>query len=220
MGESIAPFRVLSSRLGIIPYRQRVLDSDAAGVEGFPNLADWLSEAESKWSQFGSGDMTLVEQLDYYGKLSSQFPLAPIRLVYAKAGTLPAAAIVMDEDAVIDHKLYWMRLDSIEEGHFLATIINSETARKAAEHLQSRGQWGARDFDKVMFTLPIPRFDPSIGAHRAIVSAGEKATECAETVELDRDMYFTTARKRIRDALKKDGVSKKIEALVSKLLEV
>jgi hypothetical protein len=37
--------------------------------------------------------------------------------------------------------------------------------------LQSRGQWGARDFDKVMFTLPIPRFDSAASLHRDLAKA-------------------------------------------------
>jgi len=46
--------------------------------------------------------------LNYINQLSSQFPIAPLRVVYAKAGTLPAACLLRDERGVVDHKLYWM----------------------------------------------------------------------------------------------------------------
>ena len=52
--------------------------------------------------------MSLVQQFDYYGKLGSQFPIASLRMVYAKAGSQPAACLLRDKRAVIDHKLYWM----------------------------------------------------------------------------------------------------------------
>jgi hypothetical protein len=52
---------------------------------------------------------------------------------------------------------------------YLASIFNSETARSRTENLQSRGQWGACDFDKVIFNLgfqPPPRL-----AWREVVAA-------------------------------------------------
>ena len=51
------------------------------------------------------------------------------------------------------------RSSSACEARYLVAILNSETARERVEAYQSRGQWGARDFDKVIFNLPIPRFD-------------------------------------------------------------
>ena len=42
--------------------------------------------------------MSFREQLDYFGKLSSQFPIQRLRVAYAKAGTKPAA-VVIDDDA-------------------------------------------------------------------------------------------------------------------------
>ena len=64
-----------------------------------------------------------------------------------------AAAILRDDPAAIEHKLYWAGVDTIEEARYLAAILGSEAARRKIEGLQSRGQWGARDFDKVMFTF-------------------------------------------------------------------
>ena len=57
------------------------------------------------------------------------------------------------------------------EGHFLAAVLNSEAARSRVAHLQSRGQWGARDFDKVVFELPIPAYDSSSALHQELVLA-------------------------------------------------
>ena len=60
----------------------------------------------------------LGSTIDYYGKLSAQLPIPRLRVVYAKAGTLPAACVVRDEQ-IIDHMLYWMSLHSELEGHYL-----------------------------------------------------------------------------------------------------
>ena len=48
------------------------------------------------------------------------------------------------------------RFSSLAEARYLIAMLNSETTRQRAEHLQSRGQWGARHFDRYMLTLPSP----------------------------------------------------------------
>src|SRR5690606_25680675 len=131
-------------------------------------------------------------------------------VVYSKAGTLPAAAIVEDTRAAIDHKLYWTSVTTREEGLYLAAVLSSETARKKVETLQSRGQWGARDFDKVMFTLPIPRFDPKNPLHGELAVAGAEAEKTAAKVDISDGMHFQTARRRVREALAESGVAARI----------
>lgn len=63
--------------------------------------------------------------------------------MYSASGTLPAAAFLTDGRGIVEHKLYWTRVDSELEGCYLLAILNSDTTHKHAEHLQSRGQWGA-----------------------------------------------------------------------------
>jgi hypothetical protein len=153
-----------------------------------------MGEAEAQWNEHGVSDMKLAERWNYHNELGAQFPIRPIRVVYAKAGTLPAAAIVEDGRAVIDHMLYWAAVADRREGLYLASILGSETARKKVEGLQARGQWGARHFDKVMFTLPIPRFDAALGLHADLAAAGAEAEKVAAGVALPDDIHFQTAR--------------------------
>src|SRR5262249_34319959 len=142
---------------------------------GFTRLSAWLRDAERLWTEYSRGRMTLAERIDYHGALSNQMHAHPLRLVYAASGTLPAAALLTDPDAVAENKLYWAPLRSEEEGRYLESILNSETARSMVAHLQSRGQWGARDFDKVMLSLPIPQFDRGVTLHRELAVAAERA---------------------------------------------
>ena len=221
LGECIAPFRVLAPILSVLPWdrsRGQLVDSAEAQSQGYAHLAGWMGKAEQAWSQHGSARRTLLEQLDYYGQLSAQFPPAALRVVYSKAGTLPAAALLRDQNSVIDHKLYWASIGSVAEAHYLLAILNSETAREKAEHLQSRGQWGARDFDKVILSLSIPQFDPANKLHQALARAAVRAEKVAATVELGEGMHFVKARQQIRAALGKDGVAEKIDKLVGELL--
>ncbi len=222
-GESIAPYRVLTPILSVVPWDSEqncLLDSGGAQSRGYAYLAGWMAEAEHIWSRHNSGRRKLLQQLDYYGQLSAQFPIARLRVVYTKSGTLPAAALLFDRQGVIDHELYWLAVEIIAEGRYLLAILNSETTRKRAEHLQSRGQWGARHFDKVMLSLPIPHFDNSNKLHKALEKAAGHAEKIAAAVQLKEGMHFIRARKEIRNALHDDGIAQKIDVLVAELLTV
>jgi hypothetical protein len=115
--------------------------------------------------------------------------------------------------------LYWAKPDTEGEAYYLCAILNSETARSRAEQFQARGQFGARHFDKVMFNLPIPRFDRRTALHRQLAELGHEAEQAAQTVELKEGEKFQRARKRVRDALIEFGISGRIERLVEKLLD-
>ena len=221
LGESVAPFRLLEPVLAIIPWQEetnRLLDSSAAQQAGYLHLGRWLTDAERLWAQRGRGTMALLERWDYHGSLAIQLPPAPLRVVYAASGTLPAVTILRSPSAIIEHKLYWAAIEDENEAYYLLSVLNSETTLAPVEHLQSRGQWGARDFDKVMLSLPIPRFAASEPLHRQLAEAARRAEEVAADVELREGMHFVTARRRIREALREDGVAGRIDELVAQLL--
>ncbi|MDO8612904.1 MAG: N-6 DNA methylase [Dehalococcoidia bacterium] len=221
LGESIAPFRLLQPVLAVIPWDQsakRLLDADAAQRAGHIHLARWLADAERLWRDHGRSQMTLLDRWDYQHELTVQFPTPPLRVVYAASGTLPAGALLRDPTAICEHKLYWAGLDDDNEARYLLAILNSETARARVEHLQSRGQWGARDFDKVIFSLPIPTFDRKDRLHQGLARAAQRAEGVAAEVQPREGEHFVRARGRIREALKEDGVAQEIDGLVAELL--
>lgn len=85
---------------------------------------------------------------------------------------------------------------------------------------QSEGQWGARHFDKAVFNLPIPLFDPTNPLHAGLAKAAAKSEKLAALVQVKEGEHFTRTRKRIRQALIANGVSGKIETLVAELIGV
>jgi hypothetical protein len=221
LGESILPFRIFKSFEGIVPVDShgQILDSSSATNAGFVGLPGWLAVAERLWSENSESGVSLINQFNHHGKLASQFPITTLRVVYSKAGSQPAACVLRDPRGVVDHKLYWMTPASEAEARYLIAILNSETARARAEKFQSRGQWGARDFDKVMFNLPIPRFDVKNELHLVLAEVAAQAEKIAAKVELPESIKFQRARKLIRAALSEAKVSKKIDGLVAKLLD-
>jgi hypothetical protein len=152
-----------------------------------------------------------------YCQRNSRLP--PLRVVYSKAGTLPAACVLRKADFVIENLCYWAAFDTDEEAGYLAAILNSETARARAAQYQARGQWGARHFDKVMFNLPIPTFDPTNRLHGALADVAAEAEHVATAVELAEGVRFQRARRLVRTALAEAGLSQRIDALVATLLD-
>jgi hypothetical protein len=222
LGESILPYRVFQPFEGVIPVTSEgaVVDADAAGNRGFSGLHGWMTAAEAVWaSNAESGPMTLVNRWNYHNELGAQFPIPRMRVVYAASGTIPAACVLRNSLAVIEHKLYWAATESEGEALFLSGILNSETARQRTAGLQSRGQWGARDFDKVMFTLPIPRFDVGNNLHGELAAAAGEAEAFAASIQLPESAKFQRARGLVRDRLHEAGIAQRIETLVTRLLD-
>jgi hypothetical protein len=83
-----------------VTAKGKVLDAAAALARGCDGLHGWMSKSEAAWNEHRTTQISLVQQFDYYGKLAAQFPLAPLRVVYAKAGTQPAASIVRDKKSI------------------------------------------------------------------------------------------------------------------------
>jgi hypothetical protein len=216
------PYRIFQPLEAVVSVTDKgeMLDAEAAANRGFDGLHGWMSKAEKIWkTNAESGTMTLIGRWNYHNELGAQFPIAPLRVVYSKAGTQPAACLMRDAPYAIDHKLYWSAPAAENEANYLIALLNSETARQRGESLQSRGQWGARDFDKVMFNLPIPRFNEADPLHNAIAKAAREAEKIAAAVLLPENIKFQRARGLVRAALTEAGVAQKIDALVAQLLD-
>jgi hypothetical protein len=222
LGESILPFRVFRPYECVVPVTGEgaVLDSQAAANRGFNGLHGWMISAERAWKDNAeNGDMTLIERWNYHNELGAQFPVSSLRVIFSKAGTQPAATVLRGKEFLIENTLYWYAPASEDEAYYLAAILNSETTRARIAKLQARGQWGARHFDKVMFTLPIPRFDAKVLLHRQLAEAARKAEAVAAAATLPENVKFQRARKLIRDALTESKIAPRIDALVVHLLD-
>ena len=77
---------------------------------------------------------------------------------------------------------------------------------------------GARDFDKVIFELPIPAYEPSNALHQDLAATARVAEEVAASVTLPPAVHFVRTRSMVRGALLADGVGQKVEGLVVRLL--
>jgi hypothetical protein len=224
LGESVAPFRILHTALAVIPVvGQAILDSDTAAGAGHRFLGAWLRDIEAKWAAHasrradGSPRMTLSQQIDHMRKLSLQLAASGPKIAYTASGTRLSAAVVEDPRAIVEHKAYWAPIRSLDEASFLCVIINSETVLQRVIPRQSRGWRDPRDFDNLVWELPIPEFDGSLELHQELAAAGSEAETTAAAVALP-DGDYRRKRRAIREALARTGLAAEMEALVARLL--
>ena len=95
LGESVAPFRLIRPLRAVIPWddeSRKLMNARMAGQRGYPRLAEWLDIAEALWEEKGKGRRSFLEQYDYFGQLSAQFPIAPIRVVLHKGRHQPCSS--------------------------------------------------------------------------------------------------------------------------------
>lgn len=220
LGDNVLPFRLLPPRHAVIPWDgKELLAGNSDRIDDYPGLAAWWRHAEETWTAHRSSErLTLLGQLDFRRKLSQQFPPPPYRVVYTKGGMYLAAAIITDPAAVIDHKLYWATASGLGEARYLTAILNSDVLTQLVRPLQARGEHNPRDFDKYIFQLPIPLYDPNISEHRQLVQSAERAEQVSHAVELPSGVSFQALRRRIRIAMVEDGVAQDIDELVKAAL--
>jgi hypothetical protein len=225
LGESVAPYRILDLTTGVVPMEDgAILTAATADANGHRGLAAWLRDAEGKWNEHsnkgadGAPRVTLAASVNHLQKLTAQGARSPVRVLYTKAGTRLSACWLEEDDVIVDTKLYWSAASSREEAAYVAAIINSEIVLDRVKDLQPVGQRDPRDFDNLVWTLPIPEFDAAEALHVDLAAAALHAAEVAARVTLPDDAHFTTKRRMIRDALAEDGVAQTIERLVDALL--
>lgn len=227
LGESVAPYCALGFVTGVVPMEDgAILTSASADAHGHRGLSAWLRDAEAKWNAHsnkaadGTPRVTLTQSLNHLQKLTAQAARSPIRVLYTKAGTRLSACWLEDDDVIVDHKAYWAAANSLEEAAYVAAVLNASIVLDRVKDLQPIGQRDPRDFDNLVWTLPIPEFDASDAVHADLAAAALHAAQVATQVELPEDAHFTTKRRLIRRALEADGVAEAIERLVDALLPI
>ena len=221
VGATILAYRACKPHVAIVPeVAGELLDGSSERLDEFPGLAAYWRMAEQVWDEKKKKRnlLTLRGRVDYHGELTKQFPIAKHRVLYTKSGQHLAACRIEDQEAVIDHKLYWATVSGEEEARYLCAVLNSQVLADAVVGLQARGQHNPRDFDMHVFALGFPIFDSGDGSHRELAQFAARAEKTASEVDVDPAWQFQKARRIIREALREDGVGTLIDAAVADLL--
>ncbi|MDK9644816.1 N-6 DNA methylase [Propionibacterium freudenreichii] len=223
LGETLLPYRMADPLTAVVPVS--ISDpshlTDLAEIDTYPGLSKWWGQVESTWRahRVKTEKKPLVERVDYSGQLTAQLPLDySKRVVYSASGNTLTAARIDNPEPLIEHKLYWAPVRSDDEGRYLVGILNSATLLRRVQPLQARGLFGPRDFDKHVFQVPFDTYDPNDPDHLDLVVAVKTAEQLAARVDVSGAGTFQTARKLIRIALDRAGITERIEESVNRVL--
>lgn len=239
LGETIVPYATLAPLKAVLPLKQgdAELPADADGVFGI-SLGKLERRMRGRWrtinalwedNKSSNNKLSLLDRIDYHGELTAQLKWQHgqserrIRVVYASAG-IPTAALLHDDNAIVESKLFWITCKTMREAHYLMAIINSSTLYEAVKPLMTKGQFGARDLQKHLWKLPIPEFDADNPTHSAIADAGAAAALGAQAAlrelqaERGGDVSVRIARRELRKWLEASAEGQAVEAAVEALL--
>ena len=161
--------------------------------------------------------LTLREQLDYQSKLSKQFPVPALRVVYNRAGMHLAAAKLTDRRALIASGLYWAAVSSLDEADYLCAVINAPVTTELVRPFMSYGK-DERDIHKHIWEVPIPLFDSENSAHRRLAELAKIAEQTVAEFALSSELHFAASRRHIRELLMSTEVGQEINDIVFEMI--
>ena len=237
LGETVTPYVTLDPLKAVLPVSTNdgEIPADSNGVGGI-RLGGLGRRMRERWETISDiweenkkshNKLDLLENLDHYGKLSSQMKWRqdpgkrPVRIAYTASG-VPTAALLSD-NVIVDHVLYWVPCKDKREAFYLLATINSDTLYQAVKPLMPKGQFGARHLHKHLWKLPIPDFDAGNPLHVEVSEAGEAAAAGAakqlERLRQERDrVTVTIARRELRKWLRASDEGQAVEDVVGRLL--
>ena len=240
LGETVAPYTTLDPLNAVLPFKlsDDSIPTDPDGVGGI-KLGALGQRMRARWQTVSGlwednkssvNKLNLIGQLDFWGHLSAQLKWRndsgdrPVRVVYTKSG-VPTATLLEDDDALLDHKLFWIACTHVQEANYLMAIINSQVLYAAVLPLMPKGQFGAWDLQKHLWKLPIPEFDGANALHIEVSEAGEAAAKGAAeqlaALRQERErVTVTIARRELRVWLRASPEGAAVEDAVTRLLEV
>ena len=242
-GSELAPFCITTLPLAVLPIESNgngfhVIPARQAKERGFAGLSEWLIEGEAVWNKKRgekAGKISLYDWLNYSNKLTNQSPRTKYRVVYNASGSSLASCIINNRSSkvkvggstvevsgvIADAKVYRYDTNDVNEALYLTAVLNAPIINTLVKPLQSRGDFGERDFHKKVLELPIPRFNSGNQKHKDLVNLAKKAYKKAERSVLKFEKEYSGIG-RIRSMVRVviDDELSRIDSIVRELLDI
>ena len=217
LGESVMPYWQRPPAEAVLPLRKgRMMRDDE--IEDYEGLRRWWEQARQLTDEHSKSDLTLDQSIDHYRKLTSQFPIAPIRVVYGASGMHVTACRVTNQQAIVEHQLNWAAARSVEEARYMCSVLNSVAVTKAVEPFMVSGKGGGRHIGSHLWKLPISLYDASDELHRNLADLGGQAEQFVSGLDIKPSKAHGSMRAKIRKQLADSEVGQSIEEAVNALL--
>jgi hypothetical protein len=219
LGESVLPFRIAETFEAVLPIdRTGLMNGQSDRIDLYDGLANWWRQAEEVWGTHRSSThLSLIDRLDYHHGFVQQFPIQPERIVYNASGMHLVASRLTNPRAVIEHKLYWATAASTAEAHYLCAVLNTAAFTELVRPFMSYGK-DERDFDKHIWQLPVPLYDPASDLHTRLAARGAELEAAVANLPIDPKRHFAAVRRDFREFLAASDPARDAEALTEELL--
>ena len=230
LGESLSPYVALPPLTAVLPVSKAImslpLDRSSGEVDWqqlHPNMRARWEKMERLWeANQGKDDRkSLSQNLNWLNKLTNQLDYLrdpgdrPVRIAYATSGR-PTAALIEDNQAILDTTLYQVSCRTMDEAYYLLAIINSLALENEVKDFQPKGLFGERHLHKHLWKLPIPEYDAADDRHAELSRLGQAA---AGEVAARRKQGLGVGRTELRnDWQPQSPTAQAIEAAVAALL--
>ncbi|MCX7765054.1 MAG: N-6 DNA methylase [Bacteroidia bacterium] len=243
LSDDLLPFGWRAFSLIVLPlYQGKLLSSNEALMEGFPNLAIWMREVENYWEKYRkTSDYDLIPYLNWQNKLLAQNLSASYRVLYNTSGTHLAAVVLEGrvlanltlhgwkvQGFIADTTTYYYETENRDEAHYLCTLLNAPSIDTAIKPYQTKGAFGAqkgkgeRHIHRRPFeVVPLPRYDSGNPHHRRLAELSQAAHErvrafLADTPPEKLPRSIGKLRSRIREHLQ--DILSQVEAACAAVL--
>ncbi len=239
LGETLVPYATLDPLKALLPLKNddSQIPASKKGVGGvrpggldrrmrprWASISDLWNDNKAK-----ANKLNLLGRLNYHGELSAQLDWRqdpgdrPFRVVYNQSGA-PTAAILNNDQQLVDYTLFWITCRDLSEANYLLAIINSDALAQAVNKYTTANWAGnTRHLHKHLWKLPIPEFDGGDALHVEVSEAGEAAARGAaarlSALREERDrVTVTIARRELRAWLRGSAEGRAVESAVGRLL--
>ena len=169
----LIPFHLYNSHVAFLPlkiingtYNLKHPDELPPNAQKHLHLLESIYKSHRKQN---SKNRTLYESLSYGNKLINPELLSPLKVVYPVGGSYCKAALLRNEEILIDVTFYYLTSNSEDESYYLLGWLNSNLLNKNIPRVSTVGASGSiRVIHMAPWMFPIPKFNNSI-LHMKIV---------------------------------------------------
>ena len=213
----IIPFGYLNRQLVLLP----ILSNNGNGIKMIKDhsqieiqnkyISEYLEDAEKHWNDNrtqNNRSKSLYEYLNYYNKLIKQNPIAKFKVLYVAYGTYMTSCVINASEnyilkinktelnisgVFVDSTAYHFDANSLNEAHYLCSILNSKYIDKLIKPYQPKGDFGAWAIHRIPLRFSIPVFDSNNELHNKLTELGQK---CASKIpDIVKDLNITDVGK-------------------------
>jgi len=195
----LVSFNVFDHYRVFLPLKKSDLSFDYLSMDTHSkHFYDLINSLYLKYKKKTTNKVSLLENLNHWGKLITSRQLSKIKVVYNNSGSTLNSAVI-EGDFLITGDLSFYESQNIEEAYYLSSILNSRFINKQMRIMKS-----SRHIFKKPFETPIPKFDTLNSQHLALVKLGRNGHQIAESALRDLDIIKQSPSKfKIQEKLKK-----------------